>query len=107
MGSRCFRGILPFSRETMRSRLAQAVKSSGAAAFRSSELLEVVVVIVHESSPGHPRPPRRIYTGSITGIDGRCALAASGQAATAPPKSVTNSRRLMPSMGSYHVRSLR
>ena len=36
----------------------------------------------------------------ITGIAGCCARAASGHAAAAPPSSVTNSRRLMPGMGS-------
>src|SRR6516225_966555 len=34
----------------------------------------------------------------ITGIAGCCARAASGHAAAAPPSSVMNSRRLMPSM---------
>ena len=36
----------------------------------------------------------------ITGIAGCCARAASGHAAAAPPSRLTNSRRLMPGMGS-------
>src|SRR5262249_57570131 len=37
-----------------------------------------------------------------TGIAGCCARAASGHAATAPPTSVMNSRRLRAGMGSHH-----
>ena len=40
-----------------------------------------------------------------TGIAGCCARAASGQAAAAPPSSLTNSRRIMPNMGTSSLSS--
>src|SRR6476659_10596643 len=52
--------------------------------------------------------PSNPMVGNLLGC---CARAASGHAATAPPNRLTNSRRLMPGMGSlpgaaaYHSRS--
>ena len=45
------------------------------------------------------RATRRLGS-PITGIAACCARAASGHATAAPPNRLTNSRRLMPGMGS-------
>src|SRR5213079_3672795 len=51
------------------------------------------------AAAGRAGPADALLRNPITGVAGCCARAASGHAATAPPSSVMNSRRLLSSTG--------